>query len=89
MSITGERIERESKLIAAAARRSEIFQEALGRIDPAQVQGLARVRFITEGAWTVKRPHLDPESSGCLDMLKLLSLSGLKSGSLVLVKLAQ
>ena len=89
MYITGKRIERVSNLITAAARRSEIFREAFGWVDPSLVQGLVRVRLLTEGVWTMKRLYLDAKSSGRLDMLKLLRLSGLKSGSLVLVKLAK
>ena len=89
MYITGERIERVRRLRSAAARRSEVLHEALRWINPTHVEGLAHVRCRTEGVWTLKRLHLESKSSGRLDMLKLVSLSGLKSGSLVLVKLVE
>ena len=90
MYFAGKRIASELSLISQAANRSSMVQEAIGWIQSSRIQGFARMRAVCEGAWIVKQPSLpkDAEAKQYMELIKLVDLRRLKSGSLAIVKLA-
>ena len=90
MYIAGETITRERGLIAQAAGSSSVLLEILALIRAARVRKLAIVRPIPPGAWIIRQPGISRDAS--LQEhgwpFKLLNLSRLTSGKLILVKLS-
>ena len=89
MYITGETVTRERGLVAQAARSSSVLLELLASIRDAREKKLAIVRPVTPGVWTIRQPQLSWQTSiqERSWALKLLNLSRLTSGSVILAKL--
>ena len=90
MYIAGEAITKERGLIAQAAGSSAVLLDLLALIRDARVRQLAIVHPIPPGAWIIRQPQLSPDSSlqERAWAFKLLNLSRLTSGKLILVKLS-
>ena len=89
MYITVETVTRERGLVAQAARSSSVLLKLLTSIRDAREKKLAIVRPVAPGAWTICQPQLSRRISSRERAWahKLLNLSRLTSGSVILVKL--
>ena len=90
MYVAGETITREHELIAQAAGSSSVLLEVLALVRDARVRQLAIARPISPGAWTIRQPGISRHASRQEHALpfKLLNLSRLTSGKVIIVKLA-
>ena len=90
MYISGDMIMRERGLIAQAAGSSSVLLELLRTFRDARVRDLAVVSAIQQGGWAIRQPRLSTPRSVQEQawVFKLLNLSRLTSGSVMLVKLS-
>ena len=81
---------RERGLVARAAGSTSVLLELLKKFRDVRVRNLAIVRSVMPGSWTIRHPQLSPHMSAqeLAWVLKLLNLSRLTSGSVILVKLS-